>query len=47
MNDERAYIAKPTTLPFECDGCGQFFESWDRLRQHQIDCSADVDDGSV
>lgn len=33
--------AKPAALSFECDGCGQFFETWDRLRQHQVDCQSD------
>lgn len=33
--------AKPAALSFECDGCGQFFETWERLRQHQVDCQND------
>ena len=32
-------------LSFECEGCGGFFESWDRLRQHQVDCRSDESDG--
>jgi hypothetical protein len=28
-------------LSFECEGCGQFFESGERLRQHAIDCRDD------
>jgi hypothetical protein len=31
-------------LSFECNGCGQCFESSERLRQHAIDCG---DDDSV
>lgn len=31
-------------LSFECSGCGQCFESSERLRQHAIDCG---DDDSV
>ena len=26
---------------FECDGCGESFTSWERLRQHQVDCNSD------
>ena len=42
MEDEFA-DTKPTTmtLSFECDGCGEFFETWERLRQHQVDCQTD------
>jgi hypothetical protein len=29
------------TLAFECDGCSECFESWERLRQHQVDCKSD------
>jgi hypothetical protein len=46
MNDEYAKSIE-AVLPFECDGCGQCFESWDRLRQHQIDCRSDIDDGAL
>ena len=30
--------SKVPILSFECDGCGQFFESWERLREHGVDC---------
>jgi len=32
---------------FECDGCGESFSSWDRLRQHQVDCKSDDSDDSL
>ena len=41
MEEEFANVVKPTALSFECDVCGQSFESWDRLRQHQVDCQND------
>ena len=41
MDEESANAGKPMTLSFECDGCGQVFENWDRLRQHQVDCQTD------
>ena len=28
-------------LSFECSGCGQCFETSERLRQHAIDCGDD------
>jgi hypothetical protein len=35
----------PQARAFECDGCGESFTSWERLRQHQVDCkSNDSDD---
>jgi len=39
-NDETE-TEKRKNLSFECDGCGGCFESWDRLRQHQVDCQSD------
>ena len=47
MNDEPTNLATPRILSFECDCCGQFFESWDRLRQHQIDCGSEIDDSAI
>jgi hypothetical protein len=41
MEEELAKVAKPAVLSFECEGCGQSFESWGRLRQHQVDCQND------
>lgn len=31
----------PQARAFECDGCGESFTSWERLRQHQVDCKSD------
>ncbi len=33
-------LVKPSSA-FECDGCGECFGSWERLRQHQVDCKSD------
>jgi hypothetical protein len=33
---------KQNALAFECNRCGQRFESWDRQRQHEIDCDDDA-----
>ena len=41
MNVEAGETSKPKTLAFECDSCGQAFESWERLRQHQVDCQTE------
>jgi predicted nucleic acid-binding Zn ribbon protein len=30
-----------STFAFECDGCGEAFESLQRLRQHEVDCKSD------
>lgn len=38
-------VGKPSTsqtFSFECDSCGQYFESWDRLREHHVDCQIDT-----
>ena len=34
----------PQARAFECDGCGESFTSWERLRQHQVDCKSDDSD---
>jgi hypothetical protein len=48
MTEKDAAVGlKPGALSFECDGCGQLFESWERLRQHQIDCQGDDLDGPL
>jgi hypothetical protein len=47
MNEEAANLVNPKTLSFECESCGQFFESWDRLRQHQVDCQSDEFESSI
>ena len=36
--------AKPA-FAFECDGCGESFESLQRLRQHEVDCKSDESEG--
>jgi len=41
MEEALTHTLKAATLSFECDCCGQFFESWDRVRQHQVDCQTD------
>lgn len=34
-------VTIPQARAFECDGCGESFTSWERLRQHQVDCKSD------
>lgn len=34
MTEDPSNEKEPAALSFECNGCGQFFESWERLRQH-------------
>jgi len=41
MTEDPSNEKEPAALSFECNGCGQFFESWERLRQHEVDCNAD------
>jgi hypothetical protein len=41
MEKELADAATPSVLSFECETCGQSFESWPRLRQHQVDCQTE------
>jgi hypothetical protein len=38
MKEDSAIREERKSLSFECSCCGQFFESWERLRQHEIDC---------
>jgi len=40
-HEDREEAEEGKSLSFECEGCGGFFESWDRLRQHQVDCRND------
>lgn len=47
MKEESANNLKPATLSFECDCCGQFFESWERLRHHQVDCQSDEFESAI
>ena len=39
MTEDPSNEKEPAALSFECNGCGQFFESWERLRQHEVDCN--------
>ena len=41
MKEDSTNKLKPATLSFECDCCGEFFESWEWLRQHLVDCQSD------
>jgi hypothetical protein len=43
--NNRGEAEQSKSLSFECEGCGGFFESWERLRQHQVDCRSDESDG--
>jgi hypothetical protein len=47
MKEGPANGVRRTALSFECDGCGQLFESWERLRQHQVDCRDDDADSPL
>jgi hypothetical protein len=42
MMKEDSSNEKQNALAFECNRCGQRFESWDRQRQHEIDCDDDA-----
>ncbi len=44
IEKESEDITTSKTCAFECDGCGEFFESWERLREHQVDCKNDESD---
>jgi len=41
MEEDNIRSRKPSALAFECESCGQHFETWDLLRQHQVDCQTD------
>ena len=41
MNEENVYNAAEIVRAYECAACGQYFESMDRLRQHEVDCKDD------
>lgn len=38
MENEKAGAAMEVNRPYECSGCGECFESIERLRQHKVDC---------
>ena len=41
MSDKNTGAAERTNRSYECNGCGECFESMDRLRQHEVDCKDD------
>ncbi len=41
MDEDSIRSKKPSALAFECESCGEHFETWDLLRQHQVDCQTD------
>lgn len=41
MSDESASVVRETSCSYECNGCGERFESVERLRQHEVDCTND------
>lgn len=43
MDEDAAKTANRKALSFECESCGERFETWDRLRQHQIDQADDFE----
>ena len=43
--DSETKITQPRA--FECDHCGETFASWERLRQHQVDCNSDDSDDQL
>ena len=46
--DNNADDIKTMARSYQCDGCGEFFDSFDRLRQHEVDCRDDnVDEESL
>jgi hypothetical protein len=47
MEDE--FVKAPSTrvFSFECESCGHSFETWESLRQHQVDCQNESFESSV
>jgi len=41
MKDKRSENIEKIASSYECGGCGAFFESLDRPRQHEVDCKED------
>ena len=41
MSDDNAETANKTNRSYECNCCGERFESAERLRQHEVDCKDD------
>jgi hypothetical protein len=38
MTDSKSENIEKIASSYECDGCGAFFDSFNRLRQHEVDC---------
>ena len=38
MTDRKSENIEKIASSHECDGCGAFFDSLNRLRQHEVDC---------
>jgi hypothetical protein len=38
MSESKPDNVKKIARSYECDGCGASFESFERLRQHEVDC---------
>jgi hypothetical protein len=48
LMENKADDIKIIARSYECAGCGEYFDSFDRLRQHEVDCRDDnVDDESL
>jgi hypothetical protein len=47
MKEDQSGGEQQKALSFECNCCGQRFESWERLRQHAIDCDDDSGDTNI
>jgi hypothetical protein len=41
MGESKFDNMNKTARSYECDGCGASFESFERLRQHEVDCKND------
>lgn len=38
MSESKSDNISKAVRSYECDGCGAAFESFERLRQHEVDC---------
>jgi transcriptional regulator NrdR family protein len=41
MSESKSDNLNKIARSYECDGCGVSFESFERLRQHEVDCKDD------
>jgi hypothetical protein len=41
MKENNSDNMEKIATSYECGGCGAFFESFERLRQHEVDCKDD------